>query len=95
HYALYRPIITALQAQGQSCTLVINDRVFKQFLDEMLETLKNIDDPQLKGMRLSEMQTHGQRVKCLVSPYHTPALNGLAAVNIRAMYGLAKETWNH
>ncbi|HDX4086583.1 TPA: glycosyltransferase family 2 protein, partial [Escherichia coli] len=26
HYALYRPIITALQAQGQSCTLVINDR---------------------------------------------------------------------
>lgn len=95
HYTLYRPIITALQAQGQSCTLVINDRVFKPFLDEMLETLKNIDDPQLKGMRLSEMQTHGQRVKCLVSPYHTPALNGLAAVNIRAMYGLAKETWNH
>ncbi|MQJ01500.1 glycosyl transferase family 2, partial [Escherichia coli] len=29
HYTLYRPIITALQAQGQSCTLVINDRVFK------------------------------------------------------------------
>ena len=25
----HRPIITALQAQGQSCTLVINDRVFK------------------------------------------------------------------
>ncbi|STH67601.1 putative glysosyltransferase [Escherichia coli] len=69
---------------------MINDRVFKPFLDEMLETLKNIDDPQLKGMRLSEMQTHGQRVKCLVSPYHTPALNGLAAVNIRAMYGLAQ-----
>lgn len=45
HYTLYRPIITALQAQGQSCTLVINDRVFKPFLDEMLETLKNIDDP--------------------------------------------------
>ena len=55
---------------------MINDRVFKPFLDEMLETLKNIDDPQLKGMRLSEMQTHGQRVKCTVSPYHTPALNG-------------------
>ncbi len=32
HYALYRPIITALQAQGQSCTLVINDRVFKLVL---------------------------------------------------------------
>ncbi len=95
HYALYRPIITALQAQGQSCTLVINDRVFKPFLDEMLATLKSIDDPQLKGMRLSEMQAHGQRVKCLVSPYHTPALNGLSTLNIRAMYGLAKETWNH
>lgn len=46
-------------------------------------------------MRLSEMQAHGQRVKCVVSPYHTPALNGPAAVNVRAMYGLAKETWNH
>ena len=72
HYALYRPIITALQAQGQSCTLVINDRVFKPFLDEMLETLKNIDDPQLKGMRLSEMQTHGQRVKCPSAPTTRP-----------------------
>lgn len=41
------------------------------------------------------MQAHGQRVKCLVSPYHTPALNGLSTLNIRAMYGLAKETWNH
>ncbi len=26
------PIITALQAQGQSCTLVINDRVLNRFL---------------------------------------------------------------
>lgn len=95
HYTLYRPIITALQAQGQSCTLVINDRVFKPFLDNMLTMLSSIDDPQLKGMRLSVMQAHGQRVKCLVSPYYTPALNGLAAVNIRAMYGLAKEAWNH
>lgn len=68
HYALYRPIITALQAQGQICTLVINDRVFKPFLDEMLATLKSIDDPQLKGMRLSEMQAHGQRVKCPGQP---------------------------
>ncbi|WDB91995.1 glycosyltransferase [Escherichia albertii] len=95
HYTLYRPIITALQAQGQSCTLVINDRVFKPFLDEMLTMLSSIDNPQLKGMRLSVMQAHGQRVKCLVSPYYTPALNGLAVVNIRAMYGLAKEAWNH
>ncbi|MCZ9150456.1 glycosyltransferase [Escherichia albertii] len=95
HYTLYRPIITALQAQGQSCTLVINDRVFKPFLDEMLTMLSSIDNPQLKGMRLSVMQAHGQRVKCLVSPYYTPALNGLATVNIRAMYGLAKEAWNH
>lgn len=61
----------------------------------MLTMLSSIDDPQLKGMRLSVMQAHGQRVKCLVSPYYTPALNGLATVNIRAMYGLAKEAWNH
>ncbi len=95
HYALYRPIITALQAQGQHCTLLVNDRTYQPFLDEMQATLKRIDDPHLKGMRLSEMLTRGQRIKCLVSPYHTPALNGLAPVNVRAMYGLAKEAWNH
>ncbi|MBJ9260435.1 glycosyltransferase [Citrobacter amalonaticus] len=95
HYTVYRPIITALQAMGHRCLLLVNDRSYKPFLDEMLETLKTIDDPALGGTRVSEVAGRGQRFACLVSPYYTPALKGLADIHIRAMYGLAKEEWNH
>lgn len=69
--------------------------MFKPFLDEILEAPKNIGNPQLRGMRLPEIQAHGQRVEYLVSPYHTPTLDGPAVANIRATYGLIKEMWNH
>lgn len=95
HYALYRPVITALQKRGHACTLLINDRAYKPFLDEMLATIKTIDDPALGGARISEAAAQRQRYKCLVSPYYTPALKGLADIHVRAMYGLAKEDWNH
>lgn len=95
HYAVYRPIITALQAMGLTCSLVVNDRIHKSFVDEMLATLKSIDDPRLGGARLSDVMSQRQRYKCLVSPYYAPVLNGLADIHVRAMYGLAKEEWNH
>ena len=95
HYALYRPIITALQAMGHRCSLLVNDRTYKPFLDEMLTTLKTIDDPALGGVRMSNVIQQGQRFACLVSPYYTPALKMLAKTHVRAMYGLAKEEWNH
>ncbi|POT58664.1 glycosyl transferase [Citrobacter amalonaticus] len=95
HYSVYRPIITALQAMGHTCTLVVNDRIHKPFLDEILETLKAIQDPSLGGCRISEAVRQRQRFTCLVSPYYTPALKDLADIHVRAMYGLAKEEWNH
>ncbi|WP_213135253.1 glycosyltransferase [Citrobacter sp. FP75] len=95
HYAVYRPIITALQGMGHTCSLLVSDKIHKSFLDEMTATLKTINDPALGGARLSEVIKKHQRYKCLVSPYYTPLLNGLADVQVRTMYGLAKEEWNH
>ncbi|MDN8598428.1 glycosyltransferase [Citrobacter sp. S2-9] len=95
HYAVYRPIITALQAMGHTCSLLVSDKIPKPFLDEMSATLKTIDNSALGGARLTEVMRQRQRYKCLVSPYYTPLLNGLADIHVRAMYGLAKEEWNH
>lgn len=95
HYTVYQPIIAALQARGHACTLLVNDRIHKPFLDEMLETLKNIQAPLPGGMRITEAISQRLRFTCLVSPYYTPALKSVADVHVRAMYGLAKEEWNH
>lgn len=95
HYAVYRPIINALQKMGHTCSLLVNNRSNKAFLDEMLATLKKINDPTLGGILLSDMTDRYQRYKCLISPYYTPAIKGLSDIHIRAMYGLAKEEWNH
>lgn len=95
HYAVYKPIILALQAMGQRCSLLVSDRIQKSFLDEMIATIKGIDNPTLGGAQLSSVIAQHQRFRCLVSPYYTPLLNGLADIHVRAMYGLAKEAWNH
>jgi hypothetical protein len=95
HYAVYRPIITALQAMGHSCSLLVSDKIHASFLDEMTATIKTINDPLLGGTRLSAVIEKRQRFKCLVSPYYTALLNGLADTHVRTLYGLAKEEWNH
>lgn len=95
HYAVYQPIITALQAMGHPCSLLVNDRTYKPFLDEMVATINTIRNPALGGERISEVIQQRKRFMCLVSPYYTPALKDLADVHVRAMYGLAKEEWNH
>jgi hypothetical protein len=95
HYAVYRPIITALQAMGHTCSLLVSDKIPKSFLDEMTATIKAINDPALGGTRLSAVIENRQRFRCLVSPYYTPLLNGLADTHVRTLYGLAKEEWNH
>jgi hypothetical protein len=91
HYAVYRPIITALQAMGHTCSLLVSDKIHASFLDEMTATIKTINDPLLGGTRLSVVIEKRQRFKCLVSPYYTPLLNGLADTHVRTMYGLAKK----
>ena len=34
HYAVYRPIITELQAMGHTCSLLVSDKISKSFLDD-------------------------------------------------------------
>lgn len=95
HYQLYKPMLGYLLDAGYHCDLLISDMVPKALLDEMCKMLDDIDEPRLSGSRLSEAKNRKQQYACLVSPYYTPMLSGLARVQIRAMYGLAKESWNH
>lgn len=95
HYQIYRPIIAALQSQGQRCALLVNDRVAKPLRDDMLSLLKTISHSGLGGNLLSSVLTQKQHYKCLVSPYYIAELNGLAGMHIRAIHGLANEAWSH
>ncbi|MEE6802174.1 hypothetical protein Q0Q01_28535 [Escherichia coli O8:H10] len=95
HYPLYQPMLHWLLEAGYRCDLLVNDVVPKAQLKEMSQLLAEINDPRLSGSRLSEAQNRKQRYGCLVSPYYTPALNGLGRVQIRAMSGLANASWNH
>ena len=95
HYQLYKPFIGKLLDAGYRCDLLIGDIVPETMLDEMSQLLGGLDDKRLSGSRLTEAKNRRQQYACLVSPYYTPMLNGLGKVQIRAMYGLAKESWNH
>ncbi|QMJ02407.1 glycosyltransferase family 2 protein [Citrobacter freundii] len=95
HYQIYRPIIAALQARGRRCALLVNDRMPKSLLDEMLELLPTIRDSNLGGNLLSRVLLTRQRYQCLVSPYYIAQLNALADVHVRAIHGLANECWSH
>lgn len=95
HYQLYKPMLSYLLDAGYHCDLLISDMVPKALLDEMCKLLDEIDEPRLSGTRLTEAKNRKQQYACLISPYYTPMLSGLARVQIRAMYGLAKESWNH
>lgn len=95
HYQLYQPMLKHLLEAGCNCELLVSDMVPKALLDEMADLLANLNEPRLRGSRLSEAKNRQQQYACLVSPYYTPMLNGLARVQVRAMYGLAKSSWNH
>lgn len=95
HYQLYKPFIGYLLDAGYHCDLLISDIVPKPLLDEMCQLIATIDEPRLSGSRLTEAKNRKQQYACLVSPYYTPMLNALGAVQVRTMYGLAKESWNH
>lgn len=92
HYDVYRNIILALQAQGVACTLVISDTIEAEFVQEMVEKVKTLRHPQLAVIARSALTTP---FDCLVSPYYTPLLHGLAKHHVRALYGLAKDRWGH
>jgi len=95
HYQVYRPILIHLLDKGYSCYLVIADFVPPALVQEMQTLLGEIDEPRLKACAYSKVHASHQAFVCLVSPYYTPALNNLAPIHIRTIYGLAKEQWNH
>lgn len=95
HYQVYRPILRHLLEAGYACHLLISDNVPPGLLKEMQALLAKINDPRLYANTLSAVRSTKAEYHCLVSPYYTPALKGLAPIHIRAMYGLAKEQWNH
>lgn len=95
HYQVYRPVLRHLLVNGYACCLVISDFVPQALIVEMEKLLGEIDDPRLQACAYSTAQSIPQPFRCLVSPYYTPALNNLAPVHVRALYGLAKEQWNH
>ncbi|WP_072567794.1 glycosyltransferase [Enterobacter sp. SA187] len=95
HYQLYQPMIAPLLAAGYPCDLLVSDQVPQGLRHELQQLLAALDEPRLSGSRLSEAINRRQQYACLVSPYYTPMLKSLAKVQVRAMYGLAKESWNH
>lgn len=95
HYQLYQPMLRELLDAGYPCDLLISDAVPKAQLTEMCALLAEIDNPLLSGSRLSEVKNRQQQYACLIGPYYTPALHGLARVQIRAQYELAESGWNH
>lgn len=95
HYQVYRTIIRALLDRGFRCQLVISDGMPPALLKEMQQLLGEIDEPRLGACLLSKSLTVISPFSCLVSPYYVPGTEKLAPVHIRALYGLAKEQWNH
>ncbi|MCT4704609.1 glycosyltransferase [Enterobacteriaceae bacterium H16N7] len=95
HYQLYKPFINLLLDAGYHCDLLISDMVPVALLDEMVKSIAELDNSRLSGSRLTEAKNRRQKYACLVSPYYTPMLNGLAQIQVRTLYGLAKESWNH
>lgn len=95
HYQIYAPMLQALLDAGYACELLISDMVPRALIDEMAALLAGLNEPRLRGSLLTEAKNRQQKYACLVSPYYTPMLNGLARTHIRALYGLAKSGWNY
>ncbi|MGU3524183.1 glycosyltransferase [Enterobacteriaceae bacterium C23F] len=95
HYQVYKPILAALRRQGVACELVISDEISAELVKEMLTLLQQLSDPALRWRPLSQVRKQNIRYACLLSPYFTPLIQGLSEINIRTLYGLAKEQWNH
>ncbi|WP_354292764.1 CDP-glycerol glycerophosphotransferase family protein [Paramixta manurensis] len=95
HYEVYKNIIAALQERGIPCALVISDVIQPAFVSEMVSFLKKLARPDLPILRLSTLHYQPVSLSCLVSPYYTPLIKNLAPINVRAMYGLAKDRWGH
>ncbi|MBU3570723.1 glycosyltransferase [Priestia aryabhattai] len=101
HYYVYESIINELVKQGVNCHLVINDNFeHDQETIEMYQDLvifiENLDRNDIEANTISVIKANNFKYDCLVSPYYSIWLDGIADRHVRAVYGLlAKEFWNY
>lgn len=95
HYEVYRNIISVLLSKNVKCELLINDLIEKKFVAEMISGLNNIKMPGLTCTTLSCILQTEKKYHCLITPYYIRHLKNSAHIHIRALYGLAKNQWNH
>lgn len=76
------------------CDLLLDDAQSPERLDGIKRLLTSLEGCELSGSPLSEVKNRQQRYACLVSPFYTPKIKGLAEVNVRAMPTQANAVWN-
>lgn len=96
HYILYKSTIESLIAKGKSCTLLINDLMEASLQNEVIDFLasEKIND-HLNIDLLSRIISEKVQFTCLASPYYIELLNEISDINVRYIYGQAKEKWGH
>ncbi|OAT16717.1 Cps2A family protein [Buttiauxella noackiae ATCC 51607] len=95
HYEVYRNIILALLNDNSECQVIINDLIEDGFVNNMLSFLSTIEIPELGFILLSSVLKNGKIYDALITPYYLSYAEDIAKVHVRAVYGLAKNEWNH
>lgn len=96
HFYVYENIIFHLQQQSIACCLVINNMMDEpKLINDMLEFFRNTKLENLSIELLTSLRESKSKLSVMVSPYFSVGLQSTADYHVRAMYGLAKEGWNH
>ncbi|MGL6002571.1 MAG: glycosyltransferase [Plesiomonas sp.] len=96
HYVIYKSTIEHLISQSQSCTLLINDLMEASLQNEVIDFLTSEQINEHLDIKLLSTVTNDKiKFACLASPYYMDFLNRVAEINVRYIYGQAKEKWMH
>lgn len=95
HYDVYRNIITALLDKNVQCHIIINDLIEAEFVNNMINLLETINIPGVEYTLLSAVVKKEKKYDVLVTPYYLNYTEDIARFHVRAVYGLAKNEWNH
>jgi len=99
HYYIYESIINNLVKNGVKCHIVINDNYAydsetSYMYQDLITFIENLDRNDIEAYTVSMIRKSQFKYDCMVSPYYSVWLQGIASKHVRAMYGLAKEIWN-
>lgn len=95
HYYVYSSILYFLIENRVNVDIIINDLIESDFVNDMLNELGRINNNKINYLLLSSVLKNGKKYDCLVSTYYIPYAESIAKKHVRAMYGLAKNEWNH